>query len=57
MSLSLTKTSAPVILCVIVLALVVRSLVLAAHWLTPVTHLPAAQGFILHPWCGGSAPC
>jgi hypothetical protein len=56
MSLSLPKTSAIVILCVVVLALVVLSLALAAHWFTPAAHIPAALGVIPHPWgCGGGS--
>jgi hypothetical protein len=58
MTLPRAKTPALVILCVVVLALVVLSLALAAHWFTPVTHLPAALGVIPHPGGrGGSMPC
>jgi hypothetical protein len=59
MSLSLPKTSATVILCVVVLALLVLSLALATHSLVPPTHLPAALGVAPKPYgCGGSSiPC
>jgi hypothetical protein len=57
MTLPLAKTPVIAIVCLVVLALVILSLALASHWLVPTTHLPAAQGIIVHPWCGGSAPC
>jgi hypothetical protein len=58
MTLSLARTPAIVILCVVFLALVVLSLALAAHWGVPATHLPAGLGFIAHPPCGSSlGPC
>jgi hypothetical protein len=59
MTLPLTKTSAIVILCVVVLALGVLSLALATHWLVPPTHLPAALSVVPNPWgcTGGSTLC
>jgi hypothetical protein len=58
MTLPLAKTPVILIVCLVVLALVVLSLALAAHWGVPATHLPAGLGFIPHPPCGSSlGPC